>query len=201
MTPTITETDPWVERLGNEATQEGALQELRGVLMRGLRTAFRGRGGGESFCEDIVQETLVRVLDRLEQFQGRSRFTTWAMSIAVRTGTSQFRRKRWQDVSLYGPDPESDLQWTDDDVLSAEQASDQQAVLQTLRKLIEKELTDRQRLATEATLQGLPAEEIAAKTGSNRNAVYKLVHDARTRLREGLERAGYTAEDVSGLFN
>ena len=86
-------------------------------------------------------------------------------------------------------------------MLSAEQASDQQAVLQTLRELIEKELTDRQRLATEATLQGLPAEEIAAKTGSNRNAVYKLVHDARTRLREGLERAGYTAEDVSGLFN
>ncbi len=33
--------------------------------------------------------------------------------------------------------------------------------------------------------------------GSNRNAIYKLVHDARTRLRDGLERRGITADDIS----
>jgi DNA-directed RNA polymerase specialized sigma24 family protein len=32
----------------------------------------------QAFMEDVVQQALVHILDHLEQFQGRSRFTTWA---------------------------------------------------------------------------------------------------------------------------
>ena len=35
---------------------------------------------------------------------------------------------------------------------------------------------------------------------SNVNVVYKLLHDARQRLKHGLETAGYTAEDVQAAF-
>ena len=37
-------------------------------------------------------------------------------------------------------------------------------------------------------------------TRSNRNALYKLTHDARKRLKRGLEMAGFTAEDIRAAF-
>jgi DNA-directed RNA polymerase specialized sigma24 family protein len=40
----------------------------------------------ESFIEDTVQETLLRVLKNLDAFDGRSQFTTWACKIAARVG-------------------------------------------------------------------------------------------------------------------
>ena len=46
----------------------------------------------------------------------------------------------------------------------------------------------------------MPQDEIARHLGSNRNAIYKLTHDARKNLKKGLEAAGYTAEDVLATF-
>jgi RNA polymerase sigma-70 factor (ECF subfamily) len=62
--------------------------------------------------------------------------------------------------------------------------------------LIDSELTDRQRTALTADLGGMPLPQIAEKLGSNTNSLYKLLHDARKRLRRGLEAAGFTIDDV-----
>lgn len=197
-----TQTDEWVKRLRDSASQGEALAELRVILMRGLLRAFNGKGGGESFCEDVVQDTLVRILDKLDQFSGRSKFTTWAMSIGVRIGTSQFRRKMFQDVSIngFGDDEMMQIEFADEDVISPESQEDRKSLVDTLRNLISTTLTERQRQATEAILSGMPVEEIATRINSNRNAVYKLIHDARMRLKQGLETAGYSADDVVSTF-
>lgn len=202
MTEPATEFDLWVARLRDPDTQNDALLELRTVLMRGLRRAFDGKGGGESFCEDVSQETLLRVLEKLDQFSGRSQFTTWAMSIGVRIGTSHFRRRMFRDISLNAADSDDNLQlqWADKETLSVARQQDQQAVLEELKNLIASSLTEKQRQATEALMHGMPIEEIATRGNSNRNAVYKLIHDARVRLKRGLESAGYTAEDVLTVF-
>jgi RNA polymerase sigma-70 factor (ECF subfamily) len=196
------EIDPWVERLTDSDLQPEALKELREVLLRGSRKIFSGANGGLAFCEDVVQETLVRILDRLDQFEGRSRFTTWAMSIAVRIGTSQLRRKMFKDVSLNSADDDDNMrfQFADESTQSPDEAQDKTALMQKLKCLIIEVLTEKQRQATDALLHGMPVEEIATRTGSNRNAVYKLVHDARLRLRDGLEKAGYSADDVRTLI-
>ena len=47
-----------------------------------------------------------------------------------------------------------------------------------------------------AELKGMPQDEIAEQLGSSRNALYKLTHDARKKLKERLEVAGFTAEDL-----
>ena len=65
-----------------------------------------------------------------------------------------------------------------------------------MQRVIKDQLTDRQRTALLAELKGMPQDEIARHLGSNRNAVYKLTHDARKKLKHGLEAAGYTAEDI-----
>jgi DNA-directed RNA polymerase specialized sigma24 family protein len=75
-----------------------------------------------------------------------------------------------------------------------------QSLLGLLQRLIDEQLSDKQRLAIRGSLEGLPVEEIAARMASNRNAVYKLVHDAKLKLRQAFEAAGYTAEDILELF-
>lgn len=183
--------------------QAEAITDLRGLLLRGLAKSFQARGDiDQAFLEDVVQQALVHILDHLDQFQGRSRFTTWAMAITVRRAMSALRRKRWQDVSLESmTEPiERALALDRDDTTSPAQHAEQHAIVETLRRLIEEALTDTQRMAMTAQLGGMPLEEIARRMGSNVNAVYKLLHDARKRLKHGLETAGYTAEDVRSAF-
>jgi RNA polymerase sigma-70 factor (ECF subfamily) len=182
--------------------QAEARTDLRGLLLRGLARSFQARGDlDQAFVEDVVQQALVHILDHLDQFQGRSRFTTWAMAIAVRLAMSALRRKRWQDVSLESmTEPiEARRRWTETTPQSVQHA-EQHAMVATLSRLIDEALTDKQWMALTAELGGMPLEEIACRMDSNVNAVYKLLHDARQRLKHGLETAGYTAEDVRSAF-
>ena len=183
--------------------QAEALADLRELLLRGLAKSFQARGDvDQAFVEDVVQQALVHILDRLEQFQGRSRFTTWAMAIAVRLAMSALRRKRWQDVSLesMAAPSEGAPAWDRDDTTSPAQHAEQHAIIEFLTRLIDEALTDKQWMALTAELGGMPLEEIAQRMDSNVNAVYKLLHDARQRLKRGLATAGYTAEDVRSAF-
>jgi RNA polymerase sigma-70 factor (ECF subfamily) len=196
--------DTWLRALQADGhVQAEAITDLRGFLLRGLTKSFQTRGEMDpAFVEDVVQQALVHILDHLEQFQGRSRFTTWAMTITVRLAMSALRRKRWQDVSLESLTAESELApaLALDDTASPAQHAEQHALFETLRRLIDEALTDKQWVALTAELGGMPVEEIARHMGSTVNAVYKLLHDARKRLKRGLETAGYTAEDVRSAF-
>lgn len=195
----------WLRDLrGSGVEQQAALSDLRNALLRGLRRALSGHAhASDAFLEDIVQEALLRILDRLAQFKGRSRFVTWATSIAIRMALSELRRRRWQDVSL------EDVVSTRAD-FAAPRATDEgsdppleterRAILAHMYAIIHRELTEKQRTALLAELKGMPQAEIARHLGSNRNAVYKLTHDARKRLKRGLEASGYHAEDIHGAF-
>jgi RNA polymerase sigma-70 factor (ECF subfamily) len=194
----------WIRdlRVGGPVQAE-AITDLRGLLLRGLAKSFQARGAtDQAFVEDVVQQALVHILDHLDQFQGRSRFTTWAMAIAVRLAMSALRRTRWQDVSLesLAASIEGAPAWDSDDTTSPAQHAEQHALVETLNRLIDEALTEKQWLALTAELGGMPLEEIARRLGSNVNAVYKLLHDARQRLKHGLVTAGYTAEDVRSTF-
>lgn len=193
--------DGWVDRLRHPTQQPEALEQLRALLLRGLRRAFASKAGDDAFLEDIAQDALVRILDRLDQFEGRSQFTTWAMAVAVRLATSQLRRKHTQDISLDGLTGSNSLkiEFADDSAEKPSAGIERTSLLGKLQELIDECLTDRQRWAIQALLNGVPVEEIARRTDSNPNAVYKLVHDARTRLKQGFEQAGYTADDLVGL--
>ncbi len=188
----------WVTELTSDDhdVRQGAIGDLRTFLVRGLRSAFLKKGVDEAFCEDIAQDATIRVLDQIDKFEGRSKLTTWAMTIAVRLAVNEFRRKRFQDVSLEGLSGEDTLRI---DISSGHESPDanimRTTILETLKSLIE-DLSDKQRIATQALLEGMPVDVIAEKTGSNRNAVYKLVHDARKALKKGFDQAGYDWQDI-----
>ncbi len=183
---------------GEGATREQAISQLRSILLRGLSKSLNNRYGKPFNAEDIVQEALMKVLNSLDQYEGRSKFTTWAMTVATRIGISALRRKYHQDVSM---EPFSsadgysmDVAITDEPTLSNSESRTK--IFSVLQNLIDTELTDKQRLATRAFLSDFATDEIAEQMQMNRNAVYKLIHDARQKLKDGFERAGLTSEEI-----
>lgn len=202
METTVRDNEKWLTQLRSRgAEQQSALSDLRKALLRGLRGAMSSRAYvDESFLEDAVQDALVLILDRLHQFEGRSRFLTWATSIAIRVTMSKLRREHWKDVSLEEVIAESGFMPDDKDNPGPELQFSQNAVLHKMYSIIRNELTDKQKVALLAELKGIPMDEIARHLGSNRNAVYKLTHDARKRLKQGLESAGYAATDINAAF-
>jgi RNA polymerase sigma-70 factor (ECF subfamily) len=193
--------DQWIADLRGPKEDE-ALADLRVSLVRGLRAALHGGTGVEPSIEDFAQDALIKILANLESFRGECRFTVWAQKIAVRTVFAEMRRSRWRDVSLeevvarqgesegVSADPQS----------NPERAATQTMIMAEFRRFIDEELTDRQRTALLAALGGMPLEAVAPRMGTNRNALYKLLHDARKRLKKRLAAENLSPQELLGAF-
>ena len=196
----------WLEELRGPGRGE-ALADLRALLIRGLQYALDDRARlSDADLEDFVQDALLRILANLDCFEGRSRFTTWAHKIAVRVALSELRRMRWRDVSIedlarqYDEGDFTPAVLADDEG-SPDQIAAQQILLDTVLTLIDEELTERQRQALVAVvLAGMPLQEVAERMDTNRNALYKLLHDARQRLKKRMQSRGLTPEGVLAAF-
>src|SRR5512132_3341606 len=98
--------DSWLSDLRMDGpVREGALSDLGEVIRHGLPYALSRWLSPDDplftpLVEEVTQETLLRVLDQLGTFEGRSMFTTWVHKIAVRIALTELRRKRWRDASL-----------------------------------------------------------------------------------------------------
>ena len=68
------------------------------------------------------------------------------------------------------------------------------------RCFIDEELTEKQRRALLAAMNGMPLEAVADRMNTNRNALYKLLHDARKRLKRRMAAEMLTPQDVLGAF-
>ncbi len=202
--------DEWIAAL-TSADADPALADLRALLVRGLGNALlRGGNVTEPDLEDFAQDALLKILNGLDSFRGESRFTTWAQKIAVRVAYTELRRKRWQDWSLERvvEGEEGDARGDFTPLLLADDAPDPetQAVRDTLLEVVQQtiatRLTERQRTAMMAVMvEGVPMEEVAVRMGSNRNALYKLMHDARSRLKKELLASGYSSEEILASFD
>jgi RNA polymerase sigma-70 factor (ECF subfamily) len=172
----------WLQSLGGSgAADEAAVAELREVLRRGLRRALAGRAAADDgFIEDMAQEGVLKVLGGLATFRGDSRFTSWAITVAVRVAFTELRRARWRDVSLDRLVEDAPARLPTTPPADGPSQDARQTILAEMHRVLESGLTDRQRQALVAELRGMPQGEIAAQMGLTRNALYKLTHDAAT---------------------
>ncbi|HEY47398.1 MAG TPA: sigma-70 family RNA polymerase sigma factor [Anaerolineae bacterium] len=190
--------------------QETALSDLRSIIRSGLPYALSNYLSPsdpqfDDLAEEVTQDTLLRVLDNLDTFEGRSKFTTWVHKIAVRIALTELRRKRWQDVSLDSlvetEDGQMSISLMADPGVGPELATEQIDILTRVERIILEELTDKQRSALMATrIHGMPMDSVARKMGMNRNALYKLLHDARLRLKRRLTEEGLSPEEALRTF-
>lgn len=202
--------EEWVAdlRAGGDR-QAQALEDLRTIILRGLPYAIAGRldpnsPESEALTEEVVQETLMRVLDYLDTFEGRSQFTTWAHKIAVRAALTELRRVRWREVPLpemeMADDADTSYREAPDERANPEEQVAQAEMMKRVIHIVMEELTDKQRQALTAIMEGFPLEEAAQRLGTNRNALYKMLHDARLRLRKRLEKEGLTPQEILSVF-
>jgi RNA polymerase sigma-70 factor (ECF subfamily) len=193
------------------AIRDAALADLRAVLQRVLPRALSGwlppaSGHFDPFLEDVIQETLLRLLDRLDSFEGRSQFTTWACKIAIRIALNELRHRKWKEVSLEGLEQGGDLEEPSVERFTAgaplpETVLERRQAIALVERILVEELTPRQRAAMAAIgVKGVSMDEVARRMGTNRNALYKTMHDARLRLKRRLKREGYVPQELLDLF-
>lgn len=182
--------------------REEAISQLRELLFRGVSKSLKGRYGKSFSAEDIVQEALIKILGSLGQFHGKSKFATWSMSIAIRIGISELRRKYHaeQSLELFSTEDHGVFEVASDHGSHPDIAQEKHKLLQDFQGLIDHSLTEKQRLVIRAYLSDFSTDGIANATGLNRNAVYKLLHDARVSLKKGLEASGYSTSEILSLI-
>jgi RNA polymerase sigma-70 factor (ECF subfamily) len=195
--------EQWLTDLRGPNPDE-ALADLYDLLVRGLRISLGSYGGGvDANAGDFAQEALIKITGNLDSFRGESRFTTWALKIAMNVALTELKRRRWSDVSLqelFARRKAANREPADPQ-LSPEQVALQNTVLQELRRMVDEELTDRQREAVVAVLlEGMPISEVARRMGTNQNALYKLLHDARRKLKRQMQAAGLSPQEVLAAF-
>ena len=203
--------EEWLNALRlNGHSQEEALTDLRILLTRGLQRGLLGRVDTaapefETQAEDFVQEALLKILAKLDSFAGRSKFTTWAHKITVHVALSELRRKRWKDSSLEQlterDNSEFTPSFTADPAPQPDNVAERHDILARINRIIEEDLTDKQRVVMQtAVIQGRTTQEVAQLMDMKPNAVYKLVHDARLRLRKRLEEENLPPSEVMAVF-
>ncbi len=209
--------DEWIAALQNtgDAAQSEALADLRLRLRRSIyfylsqdRSDLRGMAAQElaQMAEDLAQDATLRVMDNLANFRGESRFTTWATKVAIRLAISDLRRARYKDFSLDELTADGDLLPLTTRLGSAasptpEKVAERDDVMEKIELALQEALTERQYQALVAVaLKGIPMDVLAERMGSNRNALYKLIHDARRKLKTHLESQGISTDYMMNLF-
>ena len=203
--------EEWLQALGVPGLQrDEALVDLRIILFGGLQRGLLGRVDTSalefhSLAEDFVQEALVKILDNLQSFAGRSKFTTWAHKITVHIALTELRRKRWQDASLEQLTEREDGDYTPSYTAAPdptpEVATARTEMLRRVNLIIEDDLTDKQRQVMQlSVIQGQPAAVVAKTMDMKPNAVYKLLHDARLKIKTRLTEEGLSTAEILAIF-
>jgi RNA polymerase sigma-70 factor (ECF subfamily) len=198
------ESQRWLDRLrapGRE--RDEAIAELREILLRAARFEVRRRcatlpeirgGDQKDLAEQSAGDAMVAILAKLDQFEGQSKFTTWAYKFALYESAAKIRKLAWQGRELPldaeewpqvpdpGPAPHSEVEMAD--------------LLAAIREEIESSLTPRQREVLIAlVLNEVPIDVLAERQETTRGALYKVLHDARKRLRAALADRGMILEE------
>ena len=205
--------EQWLAQL--ERAESEALADLREYLRRAVFTYLNrhredlnhlDRGELEHLAEDMVQDSLIQILDKLDTFRGDSKFTTWAYRFVINAAAGELRLHRWRSVSidvLSGEREAFAFAFVGDEKApEPERVAARNQILALLYRIIEQDLTEPQRRALISVhFQGVPIVVLAQELESTPNNVYKLLHDARRKLKKGLEREHYSEADVLAIFS
>ena len=194
------ESAEWTRTLESTGPErEQALARLHELLLRIARGELRRRSGQhpitgpelDDLAHQAAADALLAITGKLNGFRGESRFTTWAYRFVILEVSTKLGRHFWQKPTValeaedwdrlpdrFGMGPADQVLW--------------QGLVDALHRAVNEELTERQRRVFVAiVLQGVPLDALVVRLGSNRNAIYKTLFDARRKLRAALAANGY----------
>ncbi len=194
----------WVQALAEPgAAREVALAQLHELLLPIARREVARRGpqlaitGPEldDLAYQAAADALLAITSKVGQFRGESRFTTWAYKFVILEVSAKIGQHFWRHPAVpmdaedwdrlparFGLDPARQAEWGD--------------LFAALRRAVDTELTARQReIFVAIVLNDVPLDTLVLSLGSNRNAIYKMMFDARRKLRADLAANGYLPDD------
>ena len=191
---------------GQGPQQEAALARLHEMLLRVAQRECRRRGprlritGPEldDLAYQAAADAMVAITAKLGQFRGESRFTTWAYRFVIFEVSAKIGRHFWRNPGVplgaeewdrlpdrFGFEPAQEAEWRD--------------LLAALRRAVDTELSPRQRQVFVAiVVNAVPLDTLVIELGSSRGAIYKMMFDARRKLRAALAANGYMDHDTAG---
>ncbi|MCP4361489.1 MAG: RNA polymerase sigma factor [Chloroflexi bacterium] len=195
--------------------QREALSDLREYLVRVVFVYLRD-GRTElthlstntlyEMAEDYAQNALLAIQNNLGKFRGDAKFSTWTYRFVINEAAADLRRRRYQNVSWDDLAEKESAVFQNilkfsqphDPTIRAEQAD----LIRFLLQIIETELSDRQRIAVLCThFQGRSIQETAELLETSANTLYKMLHDARKKIKAKLLARHYSMGDILGLFD
>ncbi|MGH7719521.1 MAG: RNA polymerase sigma factor [Gemmatimonadaceae bacterium] len=194
------ESAAWLTALRADGpAREEACVRLHALLLRAARfeinrrraTLPHLRGGDlDDLAQQSADDALLAILQKLDEFRGDSRFTTWAYKFALLEAAVKLRRRAWQgrEVPL---EPECWSLIADRGGVSPSSSAESHELLEAVRDAIERELSPHQReVLVAVALNGVPIDVLAERLSTTRGALYKTIHDARKKLRLHLAETG-----------
>lgn len=144
----------------------------------------------ETDAEDVTQEVLLRLVEKLPSFRGESAFPTWLHRITINTALTHRRKRAVRDEHRIDHPLEALLESGGDEAYQRTTAPE--AVLEEgeTRRLIERAVAGLPELYRQvfvlSDIEGLPNADIADRVGTSLPAVKSRLHRARALLREAL---------------
>jgi RNA polymerase sigma-70 factor (ECF subfamily) len=143
-------------------------------------------------AEDVAQDAFLKAYEKIDQFQGNSKFYTWLVRIAVNEGLMRLRKRRTARTVSIDEDMETEegsvqreiADWAPD----PEQNYTQAELAEILRKTIQGLPQGFRIVFALRDVEGMSTEETAETLGLSIPAVKSRLLRARLQLRERLNR-------------
>lgn len=190
----------WVRLLtAGPPAREIAASELYELLLRAAHAEAARRSGHhgvvgvelDDVAAQAASDAVLSVIRRIDTFRGDSRFTTWAYKFVIFEVSTKLARHAWRSEDVH-PEPEGWERLPDVLGVTPEQSVEARELLQAVRHGVERALTPHQRrIFVAIVVDSVPLDALVAELGTNRNAVYKVMFDARRKLRTYLGEHGF----------
>jgi RNA polymerase sigma-70 factor, ECF subfamily len=191
----------WVQALGGASSGQRCTAEARlhEMLLRIARSEVRRRGPSlrisgpelDDVAYQAAADAMMAITSKLSTFRGESRFTTWAYKFVILEVSAKLGRHFWREHGVSFEAADWDRLPDRFGVHPAHEAEGRD-IAAALRTAVEQELTERQRRVFLAlVVTGVPLDALVVELNSTRNAVYKMMFDARRKLRAALVAKGY----------
>jgi RNA polymerase sigma-70 factor, ECF subfamily len=192
------ESAEWLDSLRGPRPEDAAAR-LHSLLLRVARREIRRRNSGaeltgpelDDLAHQAAADAVVLITRRVDKFRGESRFTTWAYKFVIFEVSNKLGRHFWTHHRTGTEIPDWD-QLPARFGSSPSEAAESRALVEALRAAVQTCLTDRQRdIFMALVVDGIPLDALVNQLSTNRNAVYKVMFDARRKLRHELVARGY----------
>lgn len=190
------------EREQGQGRLHGMLVQVarRELARRRASTPWLAGADLDDLAFECAGDAMLALLRKLDGFRGESRFTTWAYKFVILEVSAKLgRHYRRLHRSLAFDEPSWERLPDRLGVDSPSEEVELADLVRAVRRAVDETLTAHQRrLFITVVLEAVPLDAVVEELGTNRNAVYKTIFDARRKIRSYLVASGHLAQEEEG---